>query len=90
MKTALGVVMVVVGLAVIGGAVAVIAMPATEEDPGSGVLVATGIGLAGGMMLCIVGAERLSDRGRVRLGLAVVVGVGTASKYAGDGNWFLP
>jgi hypothetical protein len=132
LRSAVGVLLVVGGLAVIGVAVAGLALTATE-DPGTGVTVAVGVGLVGGIMLCVVGAERLTDRGRVRLGLAVVllgvvvlgagigwivtvwsddaarmdasgpaggmiiggllaivVGVGTASKYSGDSNWSLP
>jgi hypothetical protein len=125
-------VLVVAGLLVVGGAVAGLALTATD-DPGTGTTVAIGAGLLGGMMLCIVGADRLSERGRARVGaavgllgvvvlsagvgwlatvwgddaarmdaaapaggmvvggiLAIVIGIGTVSKYAGGGDWFLP
>jgi hypothetical protein len=75
LRSAVGVLLVVGGLAVIGVAVAGLALTATE-DPGTGVMVAIGAGLVGGM---IIGGL-----------LAIVVGVGTASKYSGDSNWFLP
>jgi hypothetical protein len=82
LRSAVGVLLVVAGLAVIGGAVAGIAITATEEDAGTGVLWSDDAarmdasGPAGGM---IIGGL-----------LAVVVGVGTASKYSGDNTWFLP
>jgi hypothetical protein len=75
LRSAVGVLLVVGGLAVIGVAVAGLALTATE-DPGTGVMVAIGAGLVGGM---IIGGL-----------LAIVVGVGTASKYSDDSNWFLP
>jgi hypothetical protein len=134
LRTAVGVALVVAGLVVLGVSVAGMALTATEGDPGTGVFVAICAGLIGGIMLCVIGAERLSDRGRVRLGLAVVllgvvvmsagigwiatvwsddaarmdasgpaggmiiggilaivVGIGTASKYSGEGgDWYLP
>jgi peptidoglycan/LPS O-acetylase OafA/YrhL len=126
------VLLVVAGLLALGASVAGLALTAAD-DAGTGTTVAICAGLLGGVLLCIVGADRLSDRGRARLGaavcllgvvvlsagvswiatvwsddaarmdasapaggmvvggiLAIVVGVGTMSRYSGDGTWFLP
>ena len=86
MRTAVGVLLVVAGMLVLGATVAALALT-SDDDPGTGVTIGICAGLIVGVMLCIVGAERLSDRGRVRLGLAVGL-LGVMIMSAGIG-WIL-
>jgi peptidoglycan/LPS O-acetylase OafA/YrhL len=131
LRSVTGVLLVVAGLVALGASVAGLAVTATD-DVGTGTTVAICAGVVGGILLCIVGADRLTDRGRARLGaavgllgvailsagvgwiatvwgddaartdasapaggmiiggiLAIVVGIGTVSRYSGDGNTFL-